>query len=272
MAAWWRQVEDTWLLPVSPPLDVRIERLGWHPDPPGAACDRCGTTVGTGESTSGIPEFGCSACREVALPWDRFVRLGEYHAHLADWVQETKFSRCHWLGESLGIELARHLINVGALGNPANTKGVCVVPVATSLRRRLARGIDHAGCVARGVARELNCPLIAALHRAHRPTQRGLSPTAREANVAGAFSLRSGIDLTGRTVILVDDVRTTGATLREAARAVMGTSRRRPGEKRHQGKPARLIVAVLAVTPDPARKTSLQDATAQLVPEAMLAG
>lgn len=265
LSSWWRQVEETWLAPVSPPLDVRIEQAQWHPDPFDAYCERCGSTVGLGETTAGAPEFGCSSCRDTPLPWDRFVRLSEYHAHLADWVQETKFSRCHWLGESLGVELGKALRASGALGNPATTKGACVIPVATSFWRRLTRGIDHARCIARGVARELDVPMVAALSRDHRPTQRGLSPTARLANVAGTFTMRRGVDLAGRTVILVDDVRTTGATLREAAKALGGSGRRAksgPATKIIAGKPTRIIIAALAVTPDPQRKMVLESGPA----------
>jgi len=54
------------------------------------------------------------------------------------------------------------------------------------------------------------------------------------ANVRGAFQIRSHIDLAGKTVLLVDDVLTTGATANEVARAL------RPF------KPARIIVAILA--------------------------
>lgn len=278
LSSWWRQVEETWLAPVSPPLDVRIEQAAWHPDPFDAYCERCGSTVGLGETTSGAPEFGCSSCRDTPLPWDRFVRLSEYHAHLADWVQETKFSRCHWLGESLGIELGRTLRESGALGNPASTKGVCVVPVATSFWRRITRGIDHARCIARGVARELDVPLISALSRDHRPTQRGLSPTARLANVAGTFTMRRGVDVAGRTVILVDDVRTTGATLREAAKALGGSGRRAKSgtnTKNKAGRPARIIIAALAVTPDPQRKMVLESGATNISvagPEPQMAG
>jgi predicted amidophosphoribosyltransferase len=262
---WWREIESTWLVPVSPPLDQRIEQLGWEADAPATYCERCGTSVGLSEAAAGAPEFGCAACRDERLPWERFVRLSEYGGSVALWVQDTKFTRCHWLGESLGIQLANAVRASGALGTldsagkPANSRGVCVVPVATSFWRRVHRGIDHARCIARGMARELGAPLVPALQRAHRPTQRGLSPTAREANVAGAFTLRRGVDLRGKTVILVDDVRTTGATLREAARALgaRGTGRRTSQGQPSTG-PAHVIVAVVAVTPEPRRKGAVE--------------
>jgi ComF family protein len=270
---WWRDIENTWLVPVSPPLDRRIEEIGWEADAAAAYCERCGTSVGVSEAAAGAPEFGCAACRDERLPWERFVRLAEYGGAVAQWVQDTKFTRCHWMGESLGAQLAYAVLASGALGTlesagkPVNSRGVCVVPVATSFWRRVHRGIDHARCIARGMARELDAPLVPALQRAHRPTQRGLSPTAREANVAGAFSLRRGIDLRGKTVILVDDVRTTGATLREAARALgaRGTGRHTSKRQPSTG-PAHVIVAVVAVTPDPRRKGAEEAQPAALDP------
>ena len=58
-------------------------------------------------------------------------------------------------------------------------------------------------------------------HR-HTPPQSGLSGfEAREANVLGAFQICGGTDLQGKRVILVDDIRTTGATLNECARVLL---------------------------------------------------
>lgn len=245
-------MERVWLAPVAPPLDVRIARAGWERDAFSAYCERCGGSVGAGEVDAHGSEFGCASCRDERIPWERFVRLGAYSGALAQWVQDTKFTRCHWLGESLGRLLGRAIRESGALGGHGGMRRVCVVPVATSFWRRVGRGIDHAACIARGVAGELDVPVVRGLSRKHRPTQRGLSPTARRANVDGAFTRRRGAVLEGMTVILVDDVRTTGATLRAAAKALMEDGRRKQGK---EGGPVRLIAAVLTVTPEGRRRS-----------------
>ena len=50
-----------------------------------------------------------------------------------------------------------------------------------------------------------------------RQQSRILSPSARRANVSGAYELREGADVEGKRVVLVDDVATSGATLSECA-------------------------------------------------------
>lgn len=125
-----------------------------------------------------------------------------------------------------------------------------VVPIPSSFRRRVRRGIDHAGAISRGVAGALGLPLRHALWREHRPMQRGLSPTAREANLKGSMHLRRGFDLAGATVLLVDDVCTSGATLRAACRALRDGARRGSPSV-----PETIIACVVSVPTEHARRT-----------------
>lgn len=230
---WGRQIEGHWLVPTALPLAQRIEQIGWSPDALGDYCERCGSTIGPHESD----EFGCAECRGMRPPWARFTRLGSYEGALAEWVREVKFQRSRWLGASLGVELARALRRAGLEGGD-----VRVVPVPTSTRRRLSRGIDHTLAIARGVARELDAKVVRGLTRVHRPSQLSVAVSQRAGNVSGAIrpaGRRSRRGLEGGWVILIDDVTTTGATLRAAARAL-----------RRAGVPSgRIWAGVLAVTP-----------------------
>lgn len=239
---WWRRVEDAWLDPTALPLADRIERDRWEPDAATAFCNRCGQTVGPFEAD----EFGCVACRDRRLPWDQFVRVGEYLPPLDDWIVEVKFHRFRTFGDELGRLLGQRIAFSRCVTDPAST---VVVPVPTTWQRRLERGIDHAGVIAAAAARELDLPVRRPLSRRHRPSQRAVSPGQRARNVAGSFSLtpRAAAGLRGKTVILIDDVMTTGATLRAASRALK--SLRKTGNA-----PARIVAAVLAVTPPPDRR------------------
>lgn len=207
----WEAFEDAWLAPTALPLALRADRLGWQPDPASAYCDRCGQTVGPHESG----EFGCAACRGRRLAWDRFVRLGEHRDALRDWVHEVKFARWRRLGWEMGRELGDRLIAAGA----PRTR-VCVVPAPMAWAHRALRGIDHASVIGAGVAERLGCPLVAALRRERRPSQRGLSVAQRRKNVAGAFHALRGVRLEGWHVVVVDDVMTTGATMRAMCRTL----------------------------------------------------
>lgn len=244
LAEWWREFEHAWLDPVAPPLDERARAAGWHADTPGDFCDRCGTGVGPFEAD----EFGCALCRGKRFPWSRCVRLGSYAPPLSEWIAEVKFTRWRTLGLRLGRLLGAQVRRVGAGGfDPAR---LAIVPVPMSLRRRLARGIDHSRVIAVGVARELGAPVLDALTRKHGPSQRAVAPSERSRNVARVMRPRRTLDLRGRHVLLIDDVMTTGATMRAAARALARAPR----------PPAAIWACTLAVTPDPHRRPATAEA------------
>ena len=132
------------------------------------------------------------------------------------------------LADQLGAAIARRWARVGV-----GTDLVTHVPVHADRAR--TRGYDQAALIARAAARHLGLPYAPLLTR-ERATiaQFDLDRTDRAANVAGAFGVRAfgagrGTDPTGRWVLLVDDVVTTGATLAACAQALeraeaLGTS------------------------------------------------
>jgi len=207
-------LERCWLTLAVEPIDARIAALGWAPDDPDAFCDRCGSSVGPAEPN----EFGCAACRGRRLPWARLVRLGAYRPPVSAWVQEVKFSAAHHTARSLGRRLGRRLL---AHGLADGAQRVAIVPVGMPRLRRIRRGIDHGRAIALGVAAEVDAPVRPALGRTHRPSQRSVAPSDRAKNVRGSFRARwprrwGAPD----RVVLIDDVRTSGATLRAATRAL----------------------------------------------------
>ena len=99
--------------------------------------------------------------------------------------------------------------------------GEVVVPVPLSAERLRERGYNQAGLLARGFAEmaHLRYAPDGAARVRHTASQVNLSAEQRRANVAGAFHGRSR-RVAGRSVILVDDVCTTGATLAACAAAL----------------------------------------------------
>ncbi len=97
-----------------------------------------------------------------------------------------------------------------------------VVPVPLSAQRQRERGYNQTGLLARGFADLAGLPYLpaAAVRARHTATQVGLSAAERQANVSGAFAARAHL-VAGRSLLLVDDVCTTGATLAACAEALV---------------------------------------------------
>jgi ComF family protein len=124
----------------------------------------------------------------------------------------------------LGRLLARAVAEADARGTfveaaPARV----IVPVPLHSRRLAERGFNHAALLAAAVARSVHAPLAARALERTRDTYQQATLTRRErvANVAGAFRVRTPDTVRGASVVLVDDVRTTGATLAACTDALL---------------------------------------------------
>jgi ComF family protein len=102
-------------------------------------------------------------------------------------------------------------------------RGCVVVPVPLHPVRLAERGFNQSALLARPVSRRLSAPFLPlALTRVRdTPRQASLGRADRLGNVGGAFAARLPKRLRGRPVLLVDDVRTTGATLSACTQATL---------------------------------------------------
>jgi ComF family protein len=97
-----------------------------------------------------------------------------------------------------------------------------LIPVPLHRTRLWSRGFNQSALVARELSRRLGIPTAPlALARTRRtPPLKGMSPLQRRKTVAGAFRVRELAAVAGKTIILVDDVLTTGSTAEACARAL----------------------------------------------------
>lgn len=130
-------------------------------------------------------------------------------------LHTLKYKRNVGLGQALAASLVGHL---QGLAWPVQM----LVPIPLSEQRQRERGYNQVDVVAHWLAYLLNLPYRPhALRRArHTRSQVGLNVNERKANVSGAFLAHSP-DVAGKNILLMDDVCTTGATLNEAARALL---------------------------------------------------
>lgn len=191
------------------------------------ACPRCAMTIGAHTDVS----RGCSLCQGDSLGFDSAMRLGPYEGKLRDAVLRMKTGTGEGLAEMLGRVLVEKIA-----GRLVATRIDVVVPVPLHWRRRLTRGYNQAAALGRelavGLMVEFTPNLLVRVR--HTPQQLQPSAAARKENVRGAFRTKRRASLSGKTVLLVDDVLTTGSTVGEAARTLKNA-----GAKQ-------VIVAVLA--------------------------
>ena len=124
------------------------------------------------------------------------------------------------LTETAGLMLSRVIPTI--LGS--ERAEVVVVPIPSSRNERAKRGYDHVELIAQSLSVHSGMTFFPALEKI-RETERQVkmgSRSERLKNLEGAFCQRD-VDLQGRIVLLIDDVTTTGATFREARRALAGS-------------------------------------------------
>ena len=176
----------------------------------------------------------CAACdrlldRPVDGPvcprcWDDVSRShGAYDGAMRRVIQAFKYERRRSLGPRLGSLL--RAAGAGTLEDAA-----CVVPVPLHPWRRFRRGFNQAA----DLSEQLERPVVHALWRMRATSpQAGLTAPQRRRNVRGAFRLSPLLPAQSRrqyledcVVVLVDDVRTTGATLGECAAVLTASGAR----------------------------------------------
>ncbi|MFO0870591.1 MAG: ComF family protein [Pirellulales bacterium] len=176
-------------------------------------CQRCAAPLPRGRDVRECPE-----CTRRDLPFVAGVALGEYRGRLRDAVLMTKKAAGEALTLQLG-ELLAQQFQIRLVAAPVDV----VLPLPSHWWRRWLRGTSGPELLAAVLAQRLQKPCDTGVLRCRRRTRKQgtLLPSEREANVRGAFGVDVPESCRGRHVLLVDDVMTTGATLREAARVVL---------------------------------------------------
>jgi len=173
----------------------------------GVTC-RCGVPLAAGTSA-------CPRCRRARQPFSCGASLGPYEGTLRVVLHQLKYAgRRRAAGR-----LAEALLEEATVRALVATSDV-LVPVPLHPRRLRERGFNQSALLAREIARRTGKATCADALRRRLDTvpQAGLSAAARRRNVRDAFAVRRGPAVAGRTVVLVDDVLTTGATALACAR------------------------------------------------------
>jgi ComF family protein len=143
------------------------------------------------------------------MNFDAVYSFGSYDGPLRNLIHAFKYGKVESLAKPLGKFLC------GAL--PANEEFDLVIAMPMHWRKRMERGFNQAELLARPVAKLYGLKLAKNLRRKKRTvSQAGLTQAERQNNLKGSFEVRNTGEVSGRRILLVDDVFTTGATLRAA--------------------------------------------------------
>jgi competence protein ComFC len=192
----------TWLLgtgkpgaPVCGACMSRLKPLG------GRRCKTCGIPLMVETDT-------CTRCRSAAFAFDRNVSLFAYTGGIRDLIREYKFSDRR--------RLARVFAGLIAPAMRAEYPRTVVVPVPP---RPGAGRMDHLGAIARLLRRDHGFNVMDVLVRSGGASQKTLDLEERRRNLLGKIHARTGRPFP-RSVVLLDDIFTTGATVDDCSKAL----------------------------------------------------
>ncbi len=173
-----------------------------------------------------------ACCGGERIPWSRLYSLGLYDEPLSSAILKGKFSKWEsglkYLGRMLGNQVKGSV-----------PRGTVVTPVPMPFIRKFTRGIHHSSVIAHALARRAKLPCRMLLWKRNGQTQAGQSETARHHLQLKSMNVLPWAKIEGKHILLVDDVYTTGRTLRVAVKHLRDARARS------------IRVAVIAVTKMP---------------------
>lgn len=205
------------------------ECLGKLQEQSAALCMRCGEAL----DVDGVrfarqyPAEGllCAPCRMVPPEFEKAVAYGAYEDELRQMIHLLKYEGVRGVAKPLGRLLARVMEKIQS--DAATELTVVAVPLFMPKQRR--RGYNQTVLLADAAMAELRrtrpeWKLMAAHGSLKRvkdtESQFGLTASGRRRNLRGAFDVVDPSAVTGREVLLLDDIYTTGATARECSRVL----------------------------------------------------
>jgi len=177
--------------------------------PTDGCCRKCGRAA---EKFDG--EFLCEDCRVHRPAYDRAGSALVFDGDARVTVNAFKFRDSFWLRDDLADWLEA-MVRVRFRVEEVDL----VLPMPSTLLHRIDRGYNQCAYLARTLARRLEKPYLPKVLRrvGHPRRQGGLDEDDRRTNVVGTFAVRRPAAVAGKTVLVVDDIMTTGSTLSECA-------------------------------------------------------
>ncbi len=175
-------------------------------------CIICGKSLDSGSI--------CSSCHREHPPYEQTRSLAAYQGITATMIKEIKYNR----RIGLAPYLTQSLVKAFSKWHPPIDM---IAPVPLARKRLRSRGFNQSDLIVKPVAHELNIPYFPRALTRTRETrsQVGLGANERKENLADAFAADPA-QSKGKSVLLFDDITTTGTTLNECAKALKNAGAR----------------------------------------------
>jgi ComF family protein len=145
---------------------------------------------------------------------------GNYRGTLKRAIAQCKYHNHPQLGYHLGT-----LLGQTWLENTPNNSQIIAIPIPLHPDKQRQRGFNQAELIAKGFCHHTGIKLNQSLLRIKSTeAQFQLNPIDRQQNLSNAFALKPGHKLQGRSIILIDDIYTTGATISAASQPLQNAS------------------------------------------------
>lgn len=180
-------------------------------------CYQCGEPLSAPPEGIQSPMHRCGTCLLQPPVFDQARAIGLYRGALRQIIHAMKYQPIYGLTRPLAKLLQQQFSAYWTENIPD-----ILVPVPLHCRRLRQREFDQALALARYLSRGVGipCEAEALVRQRYTESQVGLNVTERDQNVRGAFDVQHPQSVRGKTVLLIDDVYTTGATAKACAQVL----------------------------------------------------
>lgn len=191
-------------------------------------CGKCGRRT----HAEGI----CGECKHSLPAFTQGFSPFEYRGETASIINVMKTEKprlAHYFGEKMATYFLQHYTGIKrdneTGGYEMNCENILLIPVPISDKKRISRGFNQSELLARAVYRvlsqagldvEIDFDLL--WKQKENEEQKHMSVQGRKQNVEGAYHVHKRKKCRGRTILLIDDILTTGATSSECALRLFG--------------------------------------------------
>lgn len=147
--------------------------------------------------------------------YDYMINLYEYKGIIKHRICKYKFREAKYISKTFA-ELASKKIK------ELNLKFDIIIPVPISLQRHLERGFNQSELIAKNIAKALNKEIYTnvLIKVRNNKKQSELKANERKNNVKGVYNIKNFYKIDGKTILLIDDIYTTGATINECSKTL----------------------------------------------------